>query len=101
MKEYYVNDGYLYLNDPLFAYFEKIRVVKNNTVLGEVNIVNRKIKVGKDNSNLDIYGYVNKMYLYIDTIKISETKISISENKIISLLNKRNKMIEGVLKNED
>lgn len=101
MKEYLINDGYLYINDPLFQFSDKIKVVTDSKEIGIINKVNRKIKIGKDLKLVDLYLCINNEYIYYISFKSVEDEISINSNKIKSLLKKRENNIMGVLKDED
>lgn len=101
MKEYLINDGYLYINDPLFQFSDKIKVMSNNKEIGIINKINRKIKIGKDLRLIDIYLCINDEFIYYTSFKSIEEDTCINFNKIKNLLKKRENKIMGVLTNEN
>lgn len=101
MKEYFINDGYLYANDPLFQFSDKIKVKCNNKEIGIINNVNRKLKIGKDKKLIDVYLNINEEYIYYTSFKSVEDSICVNQSKIKSLLDKRDAKIMGVLNDEN
>lgn len=98
MSSFYFENNYIYVDNDIFDYCSKVKIVQEDIVLGTLDkkivafeLRNLKSKI------LKVYALVSDKWYYYETLYYDKKIKYIDTYKIQDLLEKRTKKIKGVL----